>query len=134
MSKIASFAGLVTTFIVAYACDRWVEFLQVQAYRSFVLAPYLWLAGMANLILAIALLLLTWHVIFWANKSRLVSSMFALVGLAFTFAAAFNMSLPSPLPAGIVEFSTPGSHVLYVAAFVAVIGIAGFILPRRSSL
>jgi hypothetical protein len=29
---------------------------------------------------------------------------------------------------------TPGSHVLYVAAFVAVIGIAGFILPRRSSL
>jgi hypothetical protein len=132
MSKMVSFAGLVATFIMAYAFDRWVEFLRVEASRTFALAPYLWLAGAANLLLAITLLLLTWYVIFRADKSTLVSSVFVLVGLAFTFASTINMSLASPLPSlGLVEFSTPGSHVLYVSAFVAVIGIAGFVLPRR---
>jgi hypothetical protein len=135
MSKIVSFAGLAATFIVAYACDRWGEFLRVEASRTFAMAPYLWLSGAANLLLALALFLLLWYVIFRATKSTLVSALFVLIGLGLTFAAAVGMSLASPFPPfGIVEFSTPGSHVLYVSAFVTVIGIAGFILPKRLNI
>jgi hypothetical protein len=135
MSKIVSFTGLAATFLVAYACDRWVQSLRMEATRTFVFAPYLWLAGAANLLLAIALLLLIWYVIFWADQSTLVSSMFVLIGLALTFASAIEMSAASTLPPlSIAEFFTPNSHVLYVAAFVAVIGIAGFVLPRRRSI
>ena len=135
MSKIVSFAGLVATFMVAYACDRWVEFLRVEASRTFTIAPYLWLASTANLFLAMAILLLTWYVIIRANKSTLVFSVFMLIGLVFAFVPAINMSLASPLPSlGMVEFSTPGSHVLYVSAFVAVISISGFVLQRRLNI
>lgn len=136
MSKIVSFAGLVATFFVAYACDRWVELLRNRSTtQNFAIASYLWIAGAANLLLAIALLLLTWYVIFRAGRSTLVSSVFVLVGLALTFACAIDISVASTLPPlGIVEFLTPNSHVLYVAAFVAVIGIAGFVLPRRINI
>jgi hypothetical protein len=135
MSKIVSFAGMAATFLMAYACDRWVELLRIEATQNFAIASYLWVAGAANLLLAIALLLLTWYVIFRTGRSTLVSSVFVLVGLALTFALAIDISVASTLPPlGIVEFLTPNSYVLYVAAFVTVIGIAGFVLPRRLSM
>ena len=135
MSKIVSFAGMVATFLMAYACDRWVELLRIEATQNFAIASYLWVAGAANLLLAIALLLLTWYVIFRTGRSTLVSSVFVLVGLALTFALAIDISVAATLPPlGIVEFLTPNSRVLYVAAFVTVIGIAGFVLPRRLSI
>jgi hypothetical protein len=135
MSKIVSFAGLVATFLVAYACDRWVESLRIEATRTFAFAPYLWLAGAANLLSAIVLLLLTWYVIFRADKSTLVFLVFVLIGLALTFASAIELSVTSTLPSlFLVESFTPNSHVVYVAAFVAIIGIAGFVLPRRLSI
>jgi len=130
MPKIVSFAGLVATFFVAYVCDRWVELLRIEATQNFAIASYLWIAGIANLLLAIALLLLSWHVIFRTSKSTLVSSVFVLVGLALTFASAIDMSVASTLPPlGIVEFLMPNSHLFYVASFVAVIGIAGLCSP-----
>ena len=132
MSKLISFAGLAATFMIAYACDRWIDALRLEVTRTFAVASFLWSASVANLILAITLLLLTWYVIFKADKSTLVSSVFLLIGLVITFAAAIGMSVASTLPPlGIAELLTPGSHMLYVAPFVAVIGIAGFVLPRR---
>jgi len=127
MSKIISFAGLVTTLIMAYACDLLIDAIRIKALATFVFAPYLWLAGIVNLFLAILLLLLTWYVVFRANKSTLVSSLFVIIGLALTFVSAIVPPLISR-----AAFA-PNSHVLYVAAFVTVIGIAGFVIPRQLS-
>ena len=127
MSKILSIAGLVITIFVAFVCDRWIELLRIEATQSFAIAPYLWIAGAANLLLAIALLALAWYVIFRAGKSILVSSVFVLVGFALTFASVIDITVTSTLPPlGIYEYLLPNSHVLYVAAIVAVTGIAGF--------
>lgn len=127
MSKILSFAGLVFTFVMAYASDLLVDAFRKRAATTFTYTPYLWLAGVVNIFLAILLLLLTWYVVFRSDKSLFVSSMFVLIGLALTFAA----TLP---PIYTQVAFTPNSHVLYVAAFVTVIGIAGFVLPRQLSI
>jgi len=134
MSQIVSFSGLVITFVLAYGCDRWVESLRAEMTGTFNISSFLWQTGVANLLLAIALLLLTWYVIFWVNRSKLVSAVFLLVGLAVTFATAMEMSFASTLPPlGIVEFLTPNSHVVYVAAFIAALGLAGLVLPMRAA-
>jgi hypothetical protein len=132
MSEAMSFLGLVATLALAYGCDRWVEALRVRATLPSATASFLWQAGVANLLLAMALITLAWFAIYRAVRSKLVSSVFLLTGLAVTFAVAIEISVVSTLPPlGIVEFFTPNSHVLYTAAFVAIIGVAGFILPRR---
>jgi ABC-type transport system involved in cytochrome c biogenesis permease subunit len=132
MSKVISFAGLVAAFALAYGCDRWVEALRENVIQPSSTASFLWQAGVANLLLAIALLALTWYANFEAKRSKLISSVFLLIGLIVTFAVAIEASVSSTLPPlGIVEFLTPNSHVLYAAAFVAVIGIAGFVLPKQ---
>jgi hypothetical protein len=100
MSKIISFGGLVTTLIIAYACD---------------------------LFLAILVYLLTWYVVFRADKSTLISSTFVLIGLALIFVPVIVPSLISR-----VAF-TPNSHMLYVSGFITVIGIAGFVIPKQLS-
>ncbi|MGA9397342.1 MAG: hypothetical protein WBV22_03690 [Anaerolineaceae bacterium] len=132
MSQIVSFAGLGFTFVLAYGCDRWIESLRAELAEMFNISSFLWQTGVANLLLAVALLLLTWYVIYWGNRSKLVSAVFLLVGLAVTFATALEMSFASTLPPlGIMEFLMYNSHVVYVAAFIAALGLAGLILPRR---
>jgi hypothetical protein len=134
MSKIVSFAGLVITFFGAFACDRWIELMRIETTQSFAIGPFLWISGVANLLLAIALLALAWYVIFRAGRSILVSSVFILVGLTLTFASAIDITVASTLPPlGVYEYLVPTSHVLYAAAIVAVTGIAGFVLPKPPS-
>ena len=134
MSKIKSFAGLVITFGIAFGCDLWVESLRRNLTLNSDISAFLWQAGIANLLLAIVLLLLTWYVLFWAKRSKLVSALFLLIGLVITFISALEISLAGTLPPlGIVEFLTPNSHVLYAAALVAILGLAGFLLPTRTT-
>jgi hypothetical protein len=132
MLEVFSFIGLLATFALAYGCDRWVEAVRAQATQSTTIASFLWRAGVANLLLASVLLLLAWFVSFRAGVSKLIPSVFILIGLVVSFAVAIEASVSSTLPPlGIIEYLTPNSHVLYTAAFVAVIGITGFVLPKR---
>ena len=134
MSKIVSFAGLVITFFGAFACDRWIELLRIETTQSFVIGPYLWMAGIANLLLAVLLIALAWFVIFRSGRSILVSSVFVVVGLVLTFATAIDITFTSSLPPlGIYNYLLPTSHVLCAAAIVAVIGIASLIFPKHLS-
>jgi hypothetical protein len=132
MFELISFVGLLATFALAYGCDRWVEALRAETAQSSTIASFLWQAGAANLLLDATLLLLAWFVNFRASRGRLVSSFYLLIGLAVTFAVAIEWSVVSTLPPlGVVEFFTPNSHILYTGAFLAIIGIAGFILPKQ---
>ncbi len=132
MTIIISLAGLVIVFFLAYGFDRLIMALQQAASAAFALSSFLWLSGIANLILAGALLLLAWFVYFRAAKSKLISVIFTVLGLLGTFASALIFTFFSTLPPlGIAEFLTPYSRVVVVAGLIAVIGIAG-LFPRKS--
>jgi len=132
MTNIISLAGLVIMCFLAYGFDRWIAALQQTASSPFAIASFLWLSSIANLILAGALLLLAWFVNFRAVKSKWVSAAFSIIGLLVTFALALIFTAFSTLPSlGIIEFLMPNSRVIFVMAFIAVIGIAGLI-PRKS--
>ena len=133
MTTFISLAGLVIVFFLAYGFDRLIMAFQQAASAAFALSSFLWLSGIANLILAGALLLLAWFVIFRAARSRLVSVIFIVLGLTGTFVSAFIFTFFSTLPPlGVYEFLTPYSRVVIAAGLVAVIGIAGLI-PRKST-
>jgi hypothetical protein len=132
MSKIVSFAGLVGTFIVAYACERVWRYLLLKASQTLVFGTYVWLESVVILILASVLMLLAWYVVFRTRRDVWVASVFVLIGIGVTFAYAIEISLHSALILpGMEEFLAPRSYVHYAAAFVTVIGIASFVVPRR---
>jgi len=132
MANIISLAGLVLVCFLAYGFDRWIVALQQTATSSLAIASSLWLSSTANLILTGALLLLAWFINFRANKSKWISVTFLIIGLLVTFASALIFTAFSTLPPlGVVEFLMPTSRVVFVTAFITVIGLAGLI-PRKS--
>jgi hypothetical protein len=134
MTNIISLAGLVIVFILAYSFDRWIVAFQQAAARASAIASSLWLSSIANLILVGALLLLAWFVDFRAIRSKLVSATFIVVGLLITFALALIFAIFSTLPPlGIAEYLVPTSRVVFVAAFISVVGGVGLI-PRKSAI
>jgi hypothetical protein len=134
MSKIFSFAGLAVSCGIAIGCDRWVKSLRTELSESFNLTSFIWQSGLANLLLAVELVLITWYVLFWANRSRFVATAFLLIGLLVIFSTALGISYRSTIHlSGIDEFLTPSSHVVYTAAFGAALGLAGLVLPIRAA-
>lgn len=132
MTNIISLTGLVIVSFLAYSFDRWIVALQQTATRPSSIVSILWLSGIANLILAGALLLLAWFVNFRAAKSKWVYVTFLIIGILVTFTSAFIFTAFSTLPPlGVAEFLTPTSRVVFIMAFIAVIGLAGLI-PRKS--
>jgi hypothetical protein len=132
MTELISLAGLVVVFFLAYGFDRLIMALQQAASATFALSSFLWLGGVANLVLAGALLLIAWFVYFRAARNILVSVIFMVLGLLGTFTSALIFTFFSTLPPlGIAEYLTPYSRVVVTAGLVAVIGIAGLI-PRKS--
>jgi hypothetical protein len=135
MNTAISLMGLVAVLFIAYGFDRWIELLRQRGANTFTLTPFLWFAGMANILFAGALLLLVWFVTYRAKRSRLVFSIFAVVGLLITFATAIHFSASVRyFPSSILEYLTPNSRVVYVSALITVTGIAGFVLSRPRNL
>lgn len=134
-TRILSFVGLVVTFAAAYGFERLVTHMRVQlgVTPSVALGKSLfWVEAIALLVLAAMLLLLAWYVISRTRRDIWVGVLFAVVGLVFTFVVAIEWSLESFwFPARVTEFAAHKSYGHYVAAFVAVIGIACLVVPRR---
>ena len=132
MTKLFSLIGMAATLVIAYGVDWGLKSLAATAQRTFVYEPYLWLAGPANLVLAGALGALAWFVVFRAERSKVVSSIFVIIGLSVTFSFAAIISARGSLRLGdLMAFLTPSSHLVYAGSFVAAIGIAGFIRKTR---
>lgn len=134
MLKAISIAGLLATIALAYGCDWWVDSLHEDANQLPTIAVFLWQAGIANLLLATALLLLAWFVIIRAGKSWLVTLLFILIGLGVTFASPLTILVASTLPRlDIAEALFPDTRIFYTANFIAIIGIASFVFPRKAN-
>jgi hypothetical protein len=135
VSNLVSFAGLVGVFIVAYLCHRWSDSIYVATSQDFKIERLAWLGNVTSLIVAVAVVAPAWYVMVRADKSIWVAAGFALIGLAVTFEYAIQVSAGSvDLPWFLEDFLGMGAGYAHsVGAFVAVIGIASFVLPRRRS-
>ncbi len=131
MSKLLSLMGMIATLAVAAGLDWALDALKATAQRTFAYEPYFGLIGPANLVLAGTLLMLAWFVLLRAEPSKLVSCIFLFVGLAVTLYLIIPFVLKIPvLTVRSAIFLAPSSHVSHAGAFIAILGIAGF-LPRR---
>lgn len=133
MSKAVSLVGLVLTFAVAYGCQRLTAYLKTEMAEALEAEPVFWFDSFALVIVSAALLFLSWYVIYRARKDVWVAAVFVLAGVGVTFAWAFEMTLGTTLISRMpnAEYLMPYSYVRYAAAFVAVIGIASLVIPRR---
>jgi hypothetical protein len=133
--RVLSFVGLVATFAVAYGFQRLVTHMRVQVgvTASGTLAKStLWVESIAVVVLAAMLLLLAWYVLSRARRDIWVGAVFIVVGLALTFSVAIEMSLERFwLSDRVMNLAGYNSYGHFVAAFVAVIGIACLVAPKR---
>lgn len=110
-------AGMAGTLALAYGFDRWIESLRVAASRTPVRALWpLWPSSAANLVLAGCLVTLVWFVICRSMRSKLVASIFVVVGL-------LAVLLSSTIGAMVPLFRTG-----YTGAFILAIGILSLML------
>ena len=119
-------------FAIAYGLDRWEVVVRRQARENFEFASTLWFASAANLILASSLLALAWLLCFQVSKNQWVSLALVIIGLLATFAVAISFTIQSnSIVQRIPVLLFPDSRVADVSSFVAVIGIARFILFKN---
>jgi hypothetical protein len=119
---------------VAYLCQRWDNSVLSAVMQNFKIERFVWLHGVAILIFAAALIALSWYVLSRADRSVWVAAGFAVIGLGVTFEYAIQVSAHSAaqLPSVLEDFLGPTSaYPHYAGAFVVVIGIASFLLPKR---
>jgi hypothetical protein len=130
-----SFAGLIGVFIVAYLCERWNNSFTAATSQDFDIERLVWLQNVNLLIVAVAVIALSWYVMVRAAKSVYIAVGFAIVGLAVAFAYAVQVSAGSvDLPRFLEDFlGLAGGYLHLVGPFVAVVGIASFVLPRWQS-
>jgi len=130
MNIAISFIGLFVAFAKAYGFDTGSRLLREQAAENFAWGFYYWFFSISNFIFAGLILILAWFVCFRANKTRIVPTIYLIVGLFATFAFAIEHTV-SPITQSITPgFLLPNSRVVYVSAFAAAIGVAGLVLSK----
>lgn len=125
--------GMISTLLLAYGLDYWVQSAKQTASQTFDLIPLMWGAGLANLILAGAFLLLTWVTVIRTNGNKLWAAVFVVTGLLATFSVGLYFALsPGALPFDPLPILTSISHFSLAGAFIAALGLAGLILQRQN--
>jgi len=129
-----SLLGLVIVFIVAFGLDRGNYALGLYAASSFDYAPLLVLMALGNLLLAGCLIVLAWYVDFRGERSRVVASLFLIVGGLMTlYPIAFALGSPAgdaPLLLRNLFIYLADTQLHFAAAFVSVIGLISLVRRR----
>lgn len=136
LAKAISLTGMVGLLAVAYGLDRWLEVQQRKIVtQTFNPMPRLLLSVAANLLMAGSLLALSWLVIFRGDRSRLVASIFLIVGLFLTLYPAIAPAAHSVLslsgPMRLFLYLLPNSLLARSGAFLAVIGLVSLMSGRQ---
>ncbi len=133
--RILSFVGLVVAFAAAYGFERLVWHMRTQVGETAsggLAKATLWVESVAPFVLAAVLLFLAWYVVFRVKRDIWVGAVFVVVGLVLAFVTAWEWSLGwSWLSNEVARFAAHKSYGHFVAAFVAVIGIASLVIPKR---
>lgn len=134
-SKISlSLLGLVIVFVVAFGLDQSIYALRRYAEASFNYSPLFVLMTLGNLVLAGCLIALGWYVDFRGEHSRVVVSLFLIIGgLVALYSMVFALFNPAGNAPDLFRNAfvqlTPDTRLCFAAAFVTMIGVVG--LTRR---
>jgi hypothetical protein len=130
-ANVVAILGMIITLLLAYGLDYWVQSAKQTASQTFDMVPLMWGAGLANLLLAGAFLLLAWFVALRAKRNRYRAAIFIMSGLLSTFSAGIYFALPAVvLPFDPVPFLVSTSHLSLAGAFIAVLGLASLVQQR----
>jgi len=132
-TQIASLAGMIIVLLLAFGLDRALLFVMEENSITFLPSyPVLWAYPVANLVLAISLLVLFWLVAVKSERSKLVAAIFLGVGALMLFApliyftAAFaNLK--------VIDYLMPEKLLYHTGAFIAAIGLLALILPKHGT-
>jgi hypothetical protein len=129
--NMLALAGMLVTFSIAHSLDRWIEGLRADAAQSFDFLPVAANLAVANLILAVCLIVLAW-LVSQRPTTWLIGLIYIVAGLLVTLGPAVALARPALRPS-LAVFATvsPISRVEIAAAFIAVIGVYGVLMSVR---
>ncbi len=133
--KAKLLAGIVmlVTLAAAFALDDWVVSTQRLAARTFSQTDYqlaFWGNGLANLVLAAPLVILTWVAFLPAGRRKWLGLVFIVFGLPPAFAVGLWTGLRNvawPIDPTVVI--GPASRFSIAAAVIAAVGLACLLSP-----
>jgi hypothetical protein len=142
MKQALSLLGLVGTLALAFGFDRWLDYLRIDAARTFDVTPNLWAGSLGQLLVAGTLLALAWYMMCHRPKSNSVALVFLVAGLVMTlFPPIYGEVLErmlSPQDTTILPLSfslvylSPGRLLSFAGAAIAAIGVVT-LLDRTAS-
>ncbi len=139
MRRLLSLVGMLALLLMASGLDRIWEALRVQNSRTFNVTPSIWFAGTLDLVFAGSVLALAWFFLSKAEKSYLASGVFAFVGTLLLISYPMRAAMYS-IPRGStfgalfqILAVPPAGYLFHAAAFVAVIGAAGWVRAIKST-
>lgn len=124
--QTVAIAGMLLVLPVAYGLDRWLEQVEAEATRTFVMAPVVETAVLANLILAALWLGLAWAALATLGRSRLLPLLYLVVG-GLVVGAPIT-AVRGWLPGAFLNITGPASRLGMTGAFLVAIGI-GLLIP-----
>ncbi len=133
MQQLSPLAGLVLTLGLAYGFDRFLAYARNAAAARVSVTAYLWTVSLANVLVAACALGLAWFALRRpAQIRRAWAALFVVIGVIVIALPAppfwsFGPNVPPSLL--YVVQASPHSFFGMAGAFLAVIGLAGLLLP-----
>ncbi len=130
-TQIVPLAGMVIALLLAFGLDRVILLLREENARALT-AGYalLWTYVLANLVLAICLLMLFWIIAARGERSKLVAVIFLIVGIPVLFAPVIYFT-PAFAGLNLTDYLLPDTLLYQAGVFMAAIGLLSLILPRQ---
>lgn len=136
---LVSITGLIGVLGIAWLCDGLMQFLRNQSAVTFSLNYFIfWIFGLVALVLAAAWLLVAWVVLirlpgnFWVSLLYLVCGLFIVFYPALYYSPAYSPVLCCWLPDIAAIQLGPTTYLYSSGGWVAIIGLAGLLLRRKS--
>ncbi len=134
MNPLSPLAGLVLTLAFAYGVDRWLVSARNAAQAWLSVTAYQWAMSLANVLFAAFALGLAWLALRQpAGARRAWAMLFLVVGVLVIVLPAppfWSFGPNVPLSLLYVVQASPHSFFGMAGAFLAVIGLAGLLLPQ----
>ncbi len=133
-TQIIPLAGMIIVLLLAFGLDQVILFLREENARTFTLAyALLWVYVLANLVLAVCVLVLFWLAAVRGERSKPVAVIFLIIGLLMLLAPVLYFT-PAFASLNLTYYLSPDKLLYQAGGFVAVIGLLSLILPRYKAV
>jgi hypothetical protein len=135
LPRLLMISAMFALIIMALLFDFAITALQVQNSTGAGLEPVLvMLFPLFELLLVFGGMGIFWYLFASGERSKLVTTLFLVVGLLIVFGTPLLFFLPVPMAFyGLVQYIQPGTYVFQVGAMLTVIGILSILLKPHPS-